>query len=507
MIDYYSSIKEVSGLNTNRYEPKVRFHAGEEEEMGGVVVESNLSQILAKVTDEENDDTVSVTSSASSLFSTANPLFETNTPTPAAPIRLPFQRRMSNPFSWKFDDDSNIGHNSRGGVYRQIRLDVDRSAGRPLILSQHRIRIRLCRALFLWSVRHPACGYVQGMHDVFATLFIVFLSGYIGNTALLDEKCEAENQSSSSSSSLHLDDVPDQLLDAVEADAYWCLTNLMWSIQDHYTADQPGLQRMVFLLEDLVRRLDPPLAQHFKKERMEFLWFAFRWMNCLLARDLNWRCLTRMWDTCLSEDGGGRSSTVLDHNDVVSSSPSSHSVKSPSKNNAIPQQESVGSGGVGGVQVSLPSWDGFDYFHVYVCVALLHRFSERLQTMAFEDLFYFLQNLPTKNWEVQEMEQLLSQAYAWRTTFRGYEERIIFGRKDAPTVSNYDSNNDYIRSRSISFEKNRGVIQQTEGEGEEQHQSKQEGQEERLSYFLRNFHKTFSGEVNYSADVDLCLDL
>ena len=37
--------------------------------------------------------------------------------------------------------------------------------------------------------------------------------------------------------------------DQVEADAYWCLSKLLDSIQDHYTFAQPGIQRMVFKLK------------------------------------------------------------------------------------------------------------------------------------------------------------------------------------------------------------------------------------------------------------------
>ena len=38
-----------------------------------------------------------------------------------------------------------------------------------------------------------------------------------------------------------------------EADAYWCLCKLLDGIQDHYTHAQPGIQRTVFRLEELVR--------------------------------------------------------------------------------------------------------------------------------------------------------------------------------------------------------------------------------------------------------------
>ena len=35
------------------------------------------------------------------------------------------------------------------------------------------------RILFIWSMRHPASGYVQGINDLVTPFFIVFLSYYI----------------------------------------------------------------------------------------------------------------------------------------------------------------------------------------------------------------------------------------------------------------------------------------------------------------------------------------
>ena len=44
------------------------------------------------------------------------------------------------------------------------------------------------------------------------------------------------------------------MMTCAEADAYWCLCKLLEGIQDHYTHAQPGIQRTVFRLEELVRR-------------------------------------------------------------------------------------------------------------------------------------------------------------------------------------------------------------------------------------------------------------
>lgn len=62
---------------------------------------------------------------------------------------------------------------------------------------------------------------------------------------------------------------------------------------------------------------------------------------------------------------------------------------------------------------------GFQNFHVYVCAALLIRFSPQLKKMNFSDMVMFLQHLPTEEWEVKDVETLLSQAYVYKTLYDG----------------------------------------------------------------------------------------
>lgn len=35
------------------------------------------------------------------------------------------------------------------------------------------------RVLYIWAIRHPASGYVQGINDLVTPFFIVFLSEFI----------------------------------------------------------------------------------------------------------------------------------------------------------------------------------------------------------------------------------------------------------------------------------------------------------------------------------------
>ena len=46
--------------------------------------------------------------------------------------------------------------------------------------------------------------------------------------------------------------------------------------------------------------VDPaPLYAHLESQNVEFMQFAFRWMNCLLMREITVQNTIRMWDTYL----------------------------------------------------------------------------------------------------------------------------------------------------------------------------------------------------------------
>jgi hypothetical protein len=209
-------------------------------------------------------------------------------------------------------------------------------------------------------------------------IFEVFLSAYI------DEDPEQYN----------LSKLEKEILSVIEADSFWCLSKLLDGIQDNYTFAQPGIQRQILTLKELVSRIDGKkkkkkkkrrkvirkkrseaslnntfltarLTQHLQNEGIEFIQFAFRWMNCLLMRELPLRSTIRMWDTYLAEG----------------------------------------------------SSEGFSEFHVYVCAAFLVKWSNQLQKLDFQGIMIFLQQLPTQGWQKRDVELLLSEAYMWKTLF------------------------------------------------------------------------------------------
>ena len=90
------------------------------------------------------------------------------------------------------------------------------------------------------AIRHPASGYVQGINDLLTPFLVVFLSEHL-----------EESLDKWSMLNLSVEDVSN-----IEADCYWCLSKLLEGMQDHYTFAQPGIQRLVFKLKELVRRID-----------------------------------------------------------------------------------------------------------------------------------------------------------------------------------------------------------------------------------------------------------
>lgn len=90
------------------------------------------------------------------------------------------------------------------------------------------------------AIRHPASGYVQGINDLVTPFLVVFLSEHLEGG--IDDW---------SISDLSSDKITD-----IEADCYWCLSKLLDGMQDHYTFAQPGIQRLVFKLKELVTRID-----------------------------------------------------------------------------------------------------------------------------------------------------------------------------------------------------------------------------------------------------------
>ncbi|KAL5781217.1 hypothetical protein ACOSP7_006246 [Xanthoceras sorbifolium] len=232
-------------------------------------------------------------------------------------------------------------------MLRQIAVDCPRTVPDVIFFQQAQVQKSLERILYTWAIRHPASGYVQGINDLVTPFIVVFLSEYLEG--------DIDNWLVSNLS-------PEKISD-IEADCYWCLSKLLDGMQDHYTFAQPGIQRLVFKLKEVVRRIDEPVSRHIEEQGLEFLQFAFRWFNCLLIREIPFHLVTRLWDTYLAEG------------------------------DALPD------------------------FLVYIFASFLLTWSDQLQKLDFQEMVMFLQHLPTQNWAHQELEMVLSRAYMWHSMF------------------------------------------------------------------------------------------
>ncbi|KAL6048753.1 TBC1 domain family member [Balamuthia mandrillaris] len=239
-------------------------------------------------------------------------------------------------------------------LFRQIHIDIPRTHPNVSLFQQEKVQQCIERILYIWAIRHPATGYVQGINDLATPFFVVFLSTATGEDW---QTCDVSK-------------VPTEVLDAVEADSYWCLYALLDGIQDQYTTSQPGIQHMIYKLKELIRRIDTPLDLHLEQQEVQFIQFAFRWMNCLLMREVPLPLVIRMWDTYLAEA------------------------------------------------------DGFSIFHVYVCASFLTMWSDQLQSRDFSGIMLFFQHLPTSQWTVSDIEMLLSQAFMLKTLYHDSQAHL-----------------------------------------------------------------------------------
>ncbi|KAK5816200.1 GTPase-activating protein gyp1 [Linnemannia elongata] len=235
-------------------------------------------------------------------------------------------------------------------IWHQVFIDVPRTNPKMALFQNQTTQRCLERILYCWAIRHPASSYVQGINDLVTPFFLVFLTAYI----------EEDQDPESYDISL----LPPEILSAIEADSYWCLSKLLDGIQDNFTHAQPGIQRQIVKLRELICRIDAPLAAHLQSEHVEFIQFSFRWMNCLLMREVTLQHTIRMWDTYLTEHP-----------------------------------------------------HGFSEFHLYVCAAFLTKWSAELMRMEFQEIMLFLQDVPTDDWQEKEIELLLSEAFMWKSLF------------------------------------------------------------------------------------------
>lgn len=149
----------------------------------------------------------------------------------------------------------------------------------------------------------------------------------------------------------------------IEADSYWCLSKIMDGIQDNYTQNQPGVKKCYTKISEIMKRLDNELFMHLESETVEFYTIAFKWLICLLLRQFSPKMGLRLFDTYISDD------------------------------------------------------KGYSIFCIYIFVAIILKFSKKLKKMKFEEIMLFLQQIPTKYWQEDDVKMIISEAYSYKLYF------------------------------------------------------------------------------------------
>jgi hypothetical protein len=211
---------------------------------------------------------------------------------------------------------------------------------------------------YIWQLQRKKLG-IKGDYDL-------FIPGLLDeNDPQEQELLKDENLLSYTVENFDPAKISPRIVGFIEADTYWCFSRLLETITDNYIHEQPGIIRQVGDLRNLISKIDVELINHFDNEGIEFIQFSFRWMNCLLMRELNIDLIIRMWDTYLSE-------TPI----------------------------------------------GFNNFHIYVCAAFLIKFSPELKQKDFQEILLFLQNPPTSSWTDKDIELMLSEAFIWQSLYK-----------------------------------------------------------------------------------------
>ena len=196
------------------------------------------------------------------------------------------------------------------------------------------------------------------MTDLATPFFVAFLASSVPQGALLCD--EREEECCRRVGALERPDLLD-----LEADVYWGFNHLLSSIQDHFTYGQEGIQEKLAVLDDLMRQAEPGLHAHLEEAGLRLVEYAYKWMTCLLVRELPLRLVLRLWDAYFAE----------------------------------------------GVQE-------YPMMHVYVCLALLRRVSPALLQMTdFGDLLRTLQAPPTEAFGDTDLTEILSSAYQLQQLF------------------------------------------------------------------------------------------
>ncbi|KAF8559817.1 GTPase-activating protein gyp7 [Imleria badia] len=117
---------------------------------------------------------------------------------------------------------------------------------------------RMGSILLTYNFYDKNLGYVQGMSDLCAPLYVV--------------------------------------MDAEEELTFWCFVEVMNRMGQNFLRDQSGMKKQLSTLQELISVMDPELYRHFEKTEGLNLFFCFRWVLIAFKREFPFDDVLRLWE-------------------------------------------------------------------------------------------------------------------------------------------------------------------------------------------------------------------
>ncbi|RDB21453.1 GTPase-activating protein GYP7 [Hypsizygus marmoreus] len=117
---------------------------------------------------------------------------------------------------------------------------------------------RLAGILLTYNFYEKELGYVQGMSDLCAPLYVV--------------------------------------MDADEELTFWCFVEFMHRMKQNFLRDQSGMKKQLLTLQQLIAVMDPELYRHLEKTDGLNLFFCFRWVLIAFKREFPFDEVLRLWE-------------------------------------------------------------------------------------------------------------------------------------------------------------------------------------------------------------------
>ncbi|KAI8059930.1 rab-GTPase-TBC domain-containing protein [Gilbertella persicaria] len=111
--------------------------------------------------------------------------------------------------------------------------------------------------LISYNYYNTDLGYVQGMSDLLAPLFVA-----MGDEAM----------------------------------AFWAFAQFMDRVQSNFYQDQSGMHHQLQTLRALIQFMDPVLYQRLEATDTSHLFFCFRWLLVWFKREFEWEDVIRLWE-------------------------------------------------------------------------------------------------------------------------------------------------------------------------------------------------------------------